>query len=99
MYPSSFTVPTLALSSSRAKKHTTASIPTRDYPSLVPSYTPTNAYDSQIQNKYVPRSSNVGQEQQERPRRPPIFAPRTSATQAELAPRDINKNVYLQTQE
>lgn len=107
-YNNNFNVPTLTLSSSRAKKTHASVIPTRDYAYGLPSNPPTNQNDPILDNKTHPTISNNPYTQPEKYRRPPIFPPRTptnphSHLPVQNAPdhstRDLNKKVYLETRD
>lgn len=107
-YTSSFTVPTLSLSTSRAKKALGSVIPTRDYSYGLPGNLPSNQNDPILDNKSPLNISNNPYTQPEKYRRPPIFPPKTPSlpqTQQTVqdlpnhSMRDLNKNVYLETRD
>jgi len=76
MATNNFTVPTLSLSSSRAKKQTGSSIPTRDYSQYVHSQSYQLQNDNNFDNRYNYKCVNHSVEMQEKNRRPPIFPPK-----------------------
>lgn len=87
-----YSVPTLSLSSSRAKRH--SSIPTRDHAQMTSNQTsnfPLNYQNS----KYLFYDHSHGPEPQERIRKTAIFPPKPPSTIQESSSKDINKNVYL----
>ena len=101
-----FTVPTLSLSTSRAKKSHHSVVPTRDYAYQLSSVLSGNQSDPISDNKSQPNITNNVYTQAEKYRRPHIFPPKPpSAPQSEPlstnAPeyslRDLNKKVYLES--
>lgn len=107
-YSSNFSVPTLSLTTSRAKKSHGSVIPTRDYSYALTSTAPNNQNDPILDNKPQPNISNNPYTQPEKYRRPPIFPPRgpaarqvdpPSSNTSEYSLRDLNKNVYLESRD
>ena len=105
-YNNHFTVPTLSLSASRAKKSHHSVVPTRDYAYQLSSALSGNQNDPILDNKSQPNITNNVYTQPEKYRRPHIFPPKPpSAPQSEPlstnAPeyslRDLNKKVYLES--
>ena len=73
MATNNFTVPTLSLSSSRAKKQPGSSVPTRDYSQYTQSYSYQEQNEPNLESKYSYKCVNHNVEMQEKSRRPPIF--------------------------
>jgi hypothetical protein len=92
-----FTVPTLSLSGSRAKKHHNTSVPTRDYSQLAASHAHQTSLQGHHDSRYLHYEHYQAQETVERAKRTHIFPPRPPTAPQEPVPRDINKNVYLQS--
>lgn len=91
-----YSVPTLSLSSSRAKRH--SSIPTRDQAQMASkqtSYFPPNNYQD---SKYALYDRTLP-ETHERIRKTAIFPPKPPSTIQDTSGKDINKNVYLHSPE
>jgi hypothetical protein len=104
-YSNGFTVPTLSLTGSRAKKQYSGLVPTRDYSHILSNNPPANQNDANIENKIQPTISSNPYTQPEKYRRPPIFPPKGASTQKadssqqsniEYTSKDLNKNVYLE---
>jgi hypothetical protein len=75
-YNSNFTVPTLSLSTSRAKKTHNSVVPTRDYTYQLSSVLNNNQNDPISDNKPQPNITNNVYTQPEKYRRPHIFPPK-----------------------
>lgn len=104
-YSNGFTVPTLSLTASRAKKQYGSVIPTRDYSHTQLNTNTNNQNDANIDNKTQPTISNNPYTQPDKYRRPPIFPPKAPSTlknevlaqsNSEYTCKDLNKNVYLE---
>jgi hypothetical protein len=107
-YNNNFTVPTLSLSTSRAKKTHGSVIPTRDCSYGLAGNPATNQNDPILGNKPQPTISNNPYTQPEKYRRPPIFPPKapnnpqshlSAQNVTDHSTRDLNKKVYLETRE
>jgi hypothetical protein len=80
-YNNSFTVPTLSLTSSRAKKQYRSIVPTRDYSQNLQGNPPSNQNDANIDNKVHPNITSNPYTQPEKYRKPHIFPPKAPNSQ------------------
>ena len=94
-----FTVPTLSLSSSRAKRQHNSSVPTRDYGQKSSSYAQQSSLPPNYEVKYMNYEQYQPQEPVDRIKRTHIFPPRGPSVTMEAPPKDLSKNVYLQSPE
>ena len=94
-----FTVPTLSLSSSRAKRQHNNSVPTRDFGQKSSSYTHQSSLPANYEVKYMNYEQYQPQEPADKIKRTHIFPPRNPNVTMEVPPKDLSKNVYLQSPE
>ena len=93
-----FTVPTLSLSSSRSRRQVNTSVPTRDYGQIGPSRVNQSSSIINQSSRYQTYEYYQPQQPLDKIKRTHIFPPKAPNMIQEV-PKDINKNVYLQSPE
>lgn len=96
---SDFTVPTLSLSGSRAKRQSNSSVPTRDQTQMPHSYPYQSGLSYNHESKYMNYESYNSKEPSQPVKRTHIFPPKHPNNNQEQTSKEINKNVYLQSPE
>ena len=79
-FKDSFSVPTLSLSGSRARRQI-ANVPTKDYSQLSSTFIANNQNDINLDNKFNPYQFSNNIISQDKHRRPPIFPPKATSNE------------------